>query len=242
MKPNKISVTGIDGTGKDHSVDSAIEQSIEAGKFRSLGRMGNPNYVVTPDSRDEIDLGSSRVERLRDIADSRHSRSLILAVNGLHLANQARMVYPSIARRRPEAIVAARELVIDPVVYGKHYGGRALGGIALRSMRALSRVVGHRSDMIVWLDAEPETALARTVHRRDKGTIGQPHENVVDLQRLRDNYSDAIEYYRENVEAIPVVHIDTTHIDKDTVGKKIADSLAAYRARELGGNDWELIA
>lgn len=186
--PPIVSVTGIDGAGKSSVARSAQLQlsqhdvnfaSLEADRQLHLIQAGqawrlfNDHYDATADL---IDGGRRLGRTVKRLAYTR-------AKAELERTGQVT------AAAKLDLLVNVRDPILDAYVFTR---GRLPCISPAFSLQALKRVTKARwPDTTVWLDIEPEIALARIgAAQEQRHSYGeQDHEDLVTLRQMRASYS-----------------------------------------------------
>lgn len=224
--PPIVSVTGIDGAGKSTvtraaqlqlSGDDSNYASLEADRQLHLiqggqtWRLFNDYYDA---SADRIDGGYHASRVIRRLAYTR-------AKAELGWRGQL------IAETNLDLLVNVRDPILDAYVFA--CGRRSLAPPAL-SLQALKRVTrANWPDTTVWLDIEPDLALARigAAHEQRHAYGEQDHEDLVTLRRMRAGYGLATAALR-SITGYRVVRLDASRPSEE-VAANLADVLSDSR-------------
>lgn len=218
--PLKVSITGIDGSGKSTTLGMVVEHLKHDNRI--VKASNPPIYSVVGGEREYHYRRAIRtMNLLRELADQTHNRVYASAVNAAYVLLQGRIIEPTLTHKvNPTIVLGDRDLLIDPAVYAIYYSPqlaqKPLGG----RIDFLKRLTGspHR-DIIFFLSVSPEEAMRRLNERTTKGDadLNQDggskhrymHENSYHLTRLHIEYQVALEEIQRRSKT-EVVHIDTS--------------------------------
>lgn len=255
--PYRVSITGIDGAGKDTVALGALTRLSKDGL--RVAKITRPYYRLEDG---EIEEMYPRVRQVFDFAhrnaDKTRQRGLIGTLNALNTLLQSRVIEPSVANSsfRPDIIASTRDLRIDPAVYsGYYFPDIKISRSIPKLVKRMNAITGIRRDMIVWLEVDPIVALKRINSRieqesqdRQDGTgktkvarekWRHMHEEPDSLSELASKYEEAISSVVELQPQTEVVRIDTTYLSQDAVSQLVYQSIGGEiavrnRVQELG--------
>lgn len=226
--PLRVSITGIDGAGKDTVARRALTE-VSAENDLTAIKLGRPAYRIdSGESKQIFRHTTDAIDRLHNFADEIQNPKLILAVNAMNVVIQTRIMESSVLRDNSIDIIASsRDPRIDPVVYLDYYGGKGGEKISkARRGRIVQALTNVSRDLIILLQVSPELAVERIEQRiredeAANGTIMRQkwrhiHENVTDLTMLANGYEQALEE-PSIVGDTEVVRIQTDHLTKEQV-------------------------
>jgi thymidylate kinase len=230
--PLRVSVIGIDGSGKSSTTLKAIELLSAGGVICKPGRDA---FAQRDTGRQYCLPGISNFfERLFRRVDTTRRRWLIGASRIAFIAYQ-RWLEPYMVRRyQPALILSTRCMIIDPAIYGDIYWP-ALSRVSLRQkIDAFRRLSGLPfRDLYIFLRTPAAVALER-IHRRIDQTPGldqQPreywlhlYESEAILTKLGDRFAAALAIAR-SISAFDIVEVETTFRDEAAVAYTIADEI-----------------
>lgn len=226
--PLRVSITGIDGAGKDTVARQALTEVSGEGNINTI-KLGRPAYSIDNGTPTQIFAHTTEaIDRLHNFADKIQNPNLILAVNAFNVVVQTRLMErAALHDKRINIIASSRDPRVDPVVYLDYYGGKtgeklskAQRGKFVQGLTAVSR------DLIILLQVSPELAVERIEQRirDDEAASGNVmrqkwrhiHENVTDLAMLSRGYEQALEEPGV-IGDTKVVRIQTDSLTKEQV-------------------------
>lgn len=258
--PFRVSITGIDGAGKDTvALSSLTHLSEEDGLM--VTKTTRPYYQIVNGQVEELYPIITRVsDAAHRFADGTRNRRLIGCLNTLNTLAQSRILEPAALRAdpRPDVIASARDLRIDPAVYsGYYFPDRTRNTSVGDLVERISRLTGIKRDMVVWLEVDPVVAIERIEQRIENETKEREknqgrstamrekwrhlHENPDSLAELASRYGEAICAVVNLYPDTQIVKIDTTDMTQSAVVEKvythmqqaIADKINPHGAPQL---------
>lgn len=239
--PLRVSITGIDGAGKDTVARQSLHE-LSAEQNNTMIKLGRPSYVFENGQQSQIFRRTiSLIDNLHERTDAIGVSNLILAVNALGVVVQSRGIEQAAARYRPDVIASSRDPRLDPIVYFNYYGGRGADKISYPTRgEVMQRVTGIDRDLIVLLKISPENAMKRIRERfedafdpsavYDRKRWQHVHENPRELARLAEGYEAALEQV-DYLADTPVVRVDTNDLSMREVVDAV--KLAIERVRPV---------
>lgn len=239
--PLRVSITGIDGAGKDTVAGLALLECAE--RYPCVVKLGRPAYRIEGGVKRQIyGRTTAAFDRLHALADERRDPRLILCVNAMHVMAQARILERREvnARPTPDVVATTRDWRIDPAVYFSYYAPSKAGAISIEErMRNMQRLTGVQRDLIILLRVNPIVAVERIEGRMeqeaalrsydrcvtasDRDKWRHLHETVEDLAALAEGYTDALASL--NGDTTTVVEIETTGVPKEVVAHSAAEAI-----------------
>lgn len=221
--PLKISVTGIDGSGKDTATELALlDMSATKPDFQGV-KLGHPSYYYDQGiSREIFAAHLHTYERFHRFTQEHRLSALAAAVNGLDVLIHSRRLEPFVLNGRLNDLLGSLSLMacirdsrIDPSIHMTVYGPRISRSLSLeKRIHIAQKLTGSKRDLIFWLNTDPRVALARV--RRKIADQDVPakravdiHETVEDLSLLSAAYYAGLTILREH-QPTPVVEIETS--------------------------------
>ncbi len=233
--PVRISITGMDGSGKSSAYRAFAEgvpqdlTVVRVSRFCSVIQGGKEQLV----NRDV----SQKLDDFHSWADKTKNRAFITLANTLWVLYSWRIMAPKLEEEfHPDLVLALRDPYIDPMAYAKYYSTRLLGSRNLRDReKLLKRIHGAPvSNSIIFMDVEPQTAVERIDQRiADERLLPDApertkwihlHENVPDLVGIRQEYGSVLDYFQSN-HGVDVLRVDTMVHDKEESGRIVRDKL-----------------
>lgn len=228
----KLSITGIDGAGKDSVAKESLALVSEAADVRII-KLGRPAYEISNGSSEQVfTLLTEKIDALHGYCDQLGKPELIMAVNALNVVAQTRFMERAANNGPYDIIASSRDPRVDPAVYLDFYGKQLASVIDDRTrIAAMNQLSGISRDLIILLKVDPKTALER-IDARIASEMSQSdvmrkkwrhiHENYTDLSALDDAYERVIAHARVE-DACTVARVDTNQMDKDEVAHAVAD-------------------
>jgi thymidylate kinase len=225
--PFRLSVTGIDGAGKDTITKLMLQKA--SADFDVI-KLGRPAYAFTDGLPNQIYRRTTEgIDRLHQFGDRHYNPHFVTAANALNVLVQSRILERHASKRNPtpDIIASSRDPRVDPAVYFSFYGSPLFSrnvGMEQR-LSTMQRLTNVERNLIVLLKVDPRVAVERIDARveeeaRIKAESGQAsagmrdksrhiHENVEDLTALASGYDHALSALQE-VRSTAVVEIDVT--------------------------------
>lgn len=225
----KVSITGIDGAGKDTTAE-LVANSLVADGISPILKTNRPVYMVDESGTHEVFAkANSRIDSLHNVADQRRNPSQIVAVNAVNVVLHARRFENSPEAKNAQALISSRDWRLDPVVYSEFYLPRIASLLPTeKRIRFLQILTASERDAIVLLKIDPELAVERIKERMRQEAGDDPddhmrlkwrhmHETVPELTRLQAGYDPAATALQAIRPETRIIEIDTTYLDKLTV-------------------------
>ncbi len=250
MEPYRLSVTGIDGAGKDTVTTEALTRLSEDAGLR-VAKLTRPYAEIRNGRQREIFKFSKKmIDAAHRYADGTERRTVVGGVNAGNVMLESRLLEPIVSRWQPapDIIASTRDLRVDPAVYSGYYfpNTKAAKNEATLVER-LTKLTGLSRDMIIWLQVEPEVAverietrMEREAYQREHQNNHRPkrekwlhmHENPDDLAELAAKYSSAIDRVKELQPQTEIIGIETTFMDQEAVTQLVYDAIARALAEK----------
>jgi len=239
----KMSVTGIDGSGKDTVTRKALER-VSSESSLSIVKLGRPAYRIENGEAIQIFQRTTEgIDRLHAYCDEIGKPALITAANALNVVVQTRILERQVNTDGYDIIASSRDPRVDPTVYFDFYGGSTASRVDLeRRGRFMQSLTGVARNLIVLLEVDPETAVERIEARIAAENAGAEsmrpkwrhiHENVEDLSSLASGYHRALDEL-SCVEGTDIVRVNTNGKPAeevtDEVTQAILESYTKYKA------------
>ncbi|HEY9702677.1 MAG TPA: hypothetical protein V6C58_09540 [Allocoleopsis sp.] len=218
----KISVTGIDGSGKSTSVAKVAEK---LSKHHTVGKVGRPAYVCGPEIQKKYVCSNlnKTIDAIHNFSDNIESKLLVAGVSAV---SRFAITYieNNISQYNPEVTIYSRDKIIDPAVYSTFYFPfTKKWPVNLRINIAKNIQISRICSTIVYLDIDPRLAVERIEkrieqekkHSSDRNKWKHMHENVEELSSLRNYYFEALEHMEKkfNTEII-TIKVDDKSLDQ----------------------------
>jgi thymidylate kinase len=238
----RVSITGIDGSGKDTVARMALTTMSHEFPVVKIGR---PAYSLVDGVATQI---FSKTTRAFDFAhrqaDRYGSSGGIVAANAINVVTQARLIESLATRMQPRPVVLAssRDPRIDPAVYMSYYSPDVAARMTMADrIKHMQRITNVQRDLIVLLRVSPALAVERIDARiaaeqvarnqtgersaglRDKWR--HKHENAEDLGGLQLAYTGAVGAYREVGLPGKIVEIQTDERDSAAVSELVVHAI-----------------
>ena len=236
--PTRVSITGIDGAGKD-SISDLVAKDLTSVGVEPVVKLNRPAFIYTGGGKAALfEEELNRIDHLHNWADRKHHKSTIVAVNGVNVMLQSHRLEKEVEKNNnPEVIMSARDWRLDPAVYAEYYMKTFSKLFPMQKrIKAFQALTGSERDLIVLLKVDPETAMERINERMIRESGESPdeidrakwqhiHENIIDLEKLRDGYPIAIDALQKIRPETRIVEIDTNHGDKNYVADIAATAI-----------------
>jgi thymidylate kinase len=238
MDPFRISIIGIDGSGKSTTTLRAIDFLSSQYSICKTGR--NPIHVY----KGEISYCLSKIakcfEDLFRRVDSTKKRGWIGLSRLLFVAFQGWLEPYMNKRYHPDLILTTRCMIIDSAVYCDFYYPFLSRKLTIPGKLKLAQQTSRLSfrDLYVYLDTPIETAMAR-IHKRISDdhpeiTYGRDywlhlHEHEDSLKRLDLRFRETLTFAQSR-NRFEIIEIDTAIHDEEEVARLISESsVSVYR-------------
>ncbi len=240
-------VTGIDGAGKDSVLSAAIEV---LGENFNIVKISRPAVCII-DGNKVMEFTSvfKAIDLMHSIADRMRNVRAILAVNSVNVMFQTRVVEPALVRKyKPDLIIGARDMLVDPCVYSVFYAGGSLASRGemerLQIMRRLTATAFR--DTIAYLTVDPATAIRRIESRISEESLGRPtlrrkfrhlHEDPENLKLLAETYYRVLAAL-QSLHPTSILEIKTDDRSRSEVTCMIVDHFRSYMRGERPTQMW----
>jgi thymidylate kinase len=230
IKPLRISVVGIDGSGKSTTTFRAIET---LGKDFTICRTGRPPCIV---SGEKTNLYLPRIsnffEKMFKEADvSRNSRRIILT-RLLFIQFQSWLEPRMVRAFRPHIVMSPRCMVLDPAVYSQFYFPSLAHKLSISSALKLSQLYCRLPfrHLYFYLNTPVSIAMERIYKRISKEHPDVKnreywlhlHEHEEALNRLNMRFRKTLEV-AQKISNFKVIEIDTEKFCEEEVFHMIAE-------------------
>lgn len=238
----RVSITGIDGAGKDTGTKLALQKVAAAG-IAPIVKVVRPMYVINADGVETQIYKSWKefTDTVHEFADKTRQKCAILGANALDVMVQSRFIEPAALRANPDAKVLAssRDMRVDPAVYSEFYCTMFAKRMSMKKrLQAAQFMTGISRDLIVRLVVDPKTAVKRideriareAAEKEQSGVAGMRdkwrhmHENPDDLQKLDAAYAMALKVLSE-YSSTEILEIDTNDMTREEVAEQVADKI-----------------
>lgn len=239
----RLSVTGIDGAGKDSALSRAL-QELSAEQDDVAIKLGRPSYVYRDGQEQQVfQRTTDFMNLIHEQADSIGSREMVFATNALATVINSRVVEPLATHRYdPDILGSSRDTRLDSLVYSSYYGGSGAARINYSTRgKIIQNITGVNRDLIVLMQISPQEAMKRIRQRTedsyasavDKRSVvpRHLHENPSDLARLAERYEEVlaeVEYLRDT----PIVRIDTTSLSIEEATEAVKKAIGDTRSNK----------
>lgn len=239
LQPLTASITGIDGTGKNTSLQTAVDRLSPTYK---IGVLGKPAYVA--DNLTTRNIIHRRLTQGSDMihmaANKRRLKPLSTLASALDVATQGRVIQRKLENTNPSLIVGSRDYIIDPAVYSIFYAGIIAGKTPSQRLDFFRIASGmHLRDVIFQLTVDPDEAVQRIFKREKEQSGGNTnirtpgrymHEERGHLEKLQNEYPVILaEVQRQGVKNIYTVN--TSKLSEP----QVADVVTATLEQHLHG-------
>lgn len=233
----RVSVTGIDGSGKS-TVTDLVARNL--GENSRVARVAIPAYsIVNGERRNRFSTLLSVVDGLHRRADETGNPNIVMAANALNVLLQGRVIEPyAVHKIQPNIIIGSRDYLIDPSVYAIFYSPRLARREMGRRLELMQQLTGlkHR-DIVFRLTLPPQEAAKRIAARiadqtPDSSRDGRRrwphmHEGPDNLRRLQSEYDSALREVARRTDT-RIVEIDTSKIDQYEVADVVTTTINQF--------------
>ena len=241
----KISVVGLDGSGKSSALEILVKQHLKGKEVRVV----DPSaalYASEVWKTGHVPIGrrvAAFVDRTTLLGDKLDSRLFQGAIYGAIMGVGSHPFYWLMAAKyHPDLLIRERDVAIDGAVYSQFYfpfAARVL--TASQRLWLITEVLQHSLPRkVIYLDVEPEVALDRILKSlEEKAWTGRknmphPHENLDGLRLLRGAYHDVLEAAEDR--GIEVVRLDATSSAPEQVASAIYSHILPHAYSNDKGN------
>ncbi len=247
--PYRISITGIDGVGKDSIIQTALTQlSVEQGL--TAMKLGRPSYKVVDGQTSQVYREITEpIDRLHRQVDRRNDPDGVVGVGFLHFLTQTRLLEADIldSPHPPDLLVSARDPRVDWATYFSYYAPKLVERTTpLERFDIMQALTGGERDLVIQLLVEPTTAVARIEQRireqeavkaatgalaatvRDKWR--HPHEDELNLAMLAEAYEPVLDALHARRPHTTIIKIDTNGRSAQVVAEIVAATIVDARA------------
>lgn len=238
----KISVVGLDGSGKSTSLDILVKQHIQSATVLDPSAT---LYDFEAWQVCHVPLGrriAAFVDRKTLSGEKVNSRLLqgLIYASIMGLGSHPFQWWLAM-KYKPEVIVKERDTPIDGAVYTPFYFPASGRLTAEQRVWLISHVLRHKlPEQVVYIDVEPEVALAR-IHRslEEKAWTKRKkkphlHETLDGLTFLRRNYYEVLEAAAAAGTGVTIVN--TTHLGPEAAAHDIYRQILPYLKATNGSN------
>jgi thymidylate kinase len=231
MGPKRISVIGIDGSGKSSTTLKAINSLSHRFSVCKTGR--NPFFILKGELSYCLPKIARFFEGLFKKVDATKKREWIGPTRVLFVLFQGWLEPYMIRKYHPDVVMTTRCMVLDSAIYSDFYypslSRRMTMGGKLRLARKFSRLPFR--DVYFLLETPVRTALARIYKRisddHPEITYGRDywlhlHETESSLQLLDQKFREALQVARQ-MAFFETVVIDTVKRDEEGVAELISE-------------------
>jgi thymidylate kinase len=228
----KVSVTGIDGSGKSTSIAKVVDN---ISKEYLTAKIGRPTYVNGPNMNQKQYLFTNlnnTIDKAHSLADNIESKLLVASVSSLSRFAITHIENGVFSKFNPEVTIYSRDKIVDPAVYSTFYFPFTKKWSAEIRINIAKNIQFNTkpSDTIIYLDIDPKIAVERIEKRieeektksSDRNKWKHMHENVENLSSLRHFYEEALSHMEKkfNTEVI-TINVDNNTLNE--VSSKIED-------------------
>ncbi len=245
MGPKRISIIGIDGSGKSSTTLKAVQSLSHRLSVCKTGR--NPFFIFRGEISPCVPKVADFIEGLFKKVDATKRREWIGLTRVLFVLFQGWLEPYMIRRYHPDVVMTTRCMVIDSAIYSDFYYPSLSRKMTIEGKLKLARNVSRLPfrDLYFLLDTPIQTALTRIYKRisddHPEISYGREywlhlHENETSLQLLDQKFREALHAARQ-MAFFETVVIDTVKRDEQSVAELISD----YSLRLCKGDlsvDW----
>lgn len=219
----KVSITGIDGSGKTSSINEVI------------GRLNGLNIAlrdVPVDYRNKsfFTYVEQRLETVWLWAEKHNNKF----IPGIGYVLTTMLYKPTSFLRytfngRPDILVNHRDPIIDSAVYFSFYWrwiNKVLRLPPQAKIEWARRIIMEDlPDVVIHLEVDPSLAIARIIEKlkkSDKKSVLHLHEAKVILTELQNSYREVIEQAKQEKSSMKIFRLDTGQTSQEEIGLEIS--------------------
>lgn len=246
QSPLRISITGMDGSGKSSAYRAFVASVPEN---LTVVRISRFSSVIHNGEEQIVDRQISQgLDNFHSWADSTKNRRVVSVANALSVLYAWRVQEKQLVKKYgPDLVLALRDPYIDPIVYAKFYSPDTLGAMTLEGReKVLKGLHGAPvSNSVVFLDVDPQVAVGRIDQRLKEEAQAKTqlerskwvhlHENITDLTAIRLEYANALSYFQSR-HGTEIIEIDTVRHSKSEVAKILRAALLQPFENQLNAN------
>ncbi len=248
MGPKRISIIGIDGSGKSSTTLKAVQSLSHRLSVCKTGR--NPFFIFRGEVSHCVPKVAGFFEGLFKKVDATKRREWIGLTRVLFVLFQGWLEPYMIRKYHPDVVMTTRCMVIDSAIYSDFYYPSLSRKMTIEGKLKLARKLSRLPfrDLYFLLDTPVRTALAR-IYKRISGdhpeiSYGREywlhlHENETSLQLLDQKFRKALHAARQTAYFNTVV-IDTLERNEEKVAELISEYSFLFLRGDLS-SDWEKI-
>ena len=239
--PFRMSITGIDGSGKDGVANSVFQMLssestvVQLGRPSLLYRNGESKRIFRPIV--------SPVEAIHNYGDRHDSQKIVLGISAINTVMQSRVLerLASHYHPTPDIIASNRDARLDSAVYLECYANKKLKSMSIEErVNRLQRLTNIHRDLVIRLHVDPEVAIQRIENQLSQQALSgvqdrsvrQIHENIDDLAKLTSAYEPASRQL-QRIQPHKAVIIDTTDRTPEEVVDVTYNVINAARNNEF---------
>jgi thymidylate kinase len=231
MKPFRISVIGIDGSGKSSTTLKAIYSLSQHLPICKTGR--NPLSIWKGNISPCLPKTANFFERLFKRIDATKERQWIGLTRLLFVFFQGWLEPYMIKKYRPELVMTTRCMIIDSVIYGDFYYPWISRRVAIETKLRLAQQYSRLPfrDLYFFLNTPIDAAMERIYKRisddHPEITYGRDywlhlHEHEESLRELDRKFKETLMIAQERVPS-KIVEIDTSKHGEEEVANFISE-------------------
>ncbi len=244
MGPKRISIIGIDGSGKSTTTLRAIHGLSHGFSVCKTGR--NPFFILNGKVSYCIPEMAVFFERLFKKVDLTKKRGWIGLTRVLFVLFQGWLEPYMIRRYNPDLVMTTRCMVIDSAIYTDFYYPSLSRRMTIEGKLKLARKLSRLPfrDLYFLLDTPIPTALARIYKRisdeHPEILYGRDywlhlHENETSLQQLDQKFREVLRVARRTAD-FRTVDIDTVKRDEERVAEVISECSFLFLRGDLSSD------
>ncbi|MGV8086679.1 MAG: hypothetical protein ACP5N1_03540 [Candidatus Woesearchaeota archaeon] len=222
----KVSITGIDGSGKSTSISKLVD--LLSPQYLTA-KIGRPTYISgpkDPQNREYLFTNlNKRIDGLHTFADNLENKLGVASVNIFNAFIWSLINRKVFSEYNPEIAIYGRDRIVDPAVYSTYYfpfTKKWSSEVRLNIARTISRA--KSSDTLIYMDVNPQIAVERIEKRieeeKKKSGIDRKkwrhmHENLQDLTNLKHYFTEALDYlYGHSEMDIHTIKVDDKNLQQ----------------------------
>ena len=238
-KPIKVSILGLDGAGKSTTV-SYFVQSYHKNFY--IVKLGRSAYYYDRHTGERVDIFKkilSKIDAFYEKGEIKGSRIRIFFASIFYVFATRYMEYRVIHKLKPDIMIASRDISIDTIIYSDYYIPflKIIPGFIKRFAIKLLSLFPKKSDLIIYLDLEPETSIKRIKKRELKRKIDRSvmrvksryrHENLKDLSDISKKFDRFLKGCLSKKKRYSVVYVDVNNKNSKEVTEFCAKIIKSY--------------
>lgn len=227
----RVSLSGIDGSGKSTSIDEISTQLSQEGY--TVAHIRRPSYVDRPNKERKYFAThiNNFIDFLHRSADDYNNKTLVGLINIAHCNISNLIEGYTIHEFKPDIIFSGRDPFLDTFAYSSYYFSFTKD-LDPTFKKKINLLLNSNSmyDLIFYMDIDPSLAYERILTRIEKEKNGAKHrkkwahmhENPEGLNFLKDQFEIAIDIMLNKENSGNLVRIDASRQQEEIIGTMIS--------------------